>query len=151
MVRHDGSGDQEPDSRHFEFCPRSSQAGGYYSFSQKLYGGSIMPRQKKSALPAATVQSTQGNIIHVQFKTRTCKSQEGKIISLADFGRKKKCSLSNEQVKRMLNGEKCNPISREQALRMFLELRERASVRCPESSVKMVREAIARAKGGAPL
>lgn len=115
----------------------------------------MMPRQKKSALPAATVQSTQGNIIHVQFKARKCKSQEGKIIQLEE-GRKRlrKCPPNLKRaVQEIAKARRNQPISVEAARRLLDEIltESRCPAQCPNSSIKTMQRSIARARGGSLL
>lgn len=112
-----------------------------------------MARQKKSALTAATVQSTQGNLIQVNFSAKKSKSQglqEGKIIRLSEFRRLHKCPPN---LKRVLQGatqerKQSKPMSVEAARELFDSImNERYSpVRCPERSVQMVRDILVRGR-----
>lgn len=96
-----------------------------------------MARQKKSALTAATVQSTQGNLIQVNFSAKKSKSQgpnEGKIIQISRFLKLRTCPPN---LKRALQGAAQGgkrPMSIEHARDLFDSIMKEYDrpTRCPE-------------------
>ncbi|WP_050696556.1 hypothetical protein [Anaeromassilibacillus senegalensis] len=128
-----------------------------------------MPGQKKSALSAATVQSAKSNIIYIDFTQKTNKSQDlfctehakypqfcmGKVIQLDE--KRKTARKHTTDLKNNIHGTfadnsergKAEPITREKAQKLFLEVMETREhyIKCPENSMKIMRDRITQMRG----
>lgn len=104
-----------------------------------------MARQKKSALTAATVQSTQGNLIRVNFSANRAKSQAQTNVNrlyatLKASGAGRTVDSIIAPAEASAEGKplySCPP-----NLKRVLQ----GTARCPESSVQMVRDILVRGR-----